>query len=151
MRLLRALGCCVTKRLRSWAEMADAGCIHAVERRICRPAGGETRPNDPRSRSRDRETAALAARQHGVVAHRQLAALGLSPGAVRHRLDSGRLHRRHVGVYSVGHLAITTHGEWLAAVLAGLFLTLCREAALPPPADRIRDARFSSTATACCA
>jgi very-short-patch-repair endonuclease len=75
-----------------------------VEQRQCRPG--------------DREVALLAARQHGVVAHGQLTALGISPGAIRYRLENGRLHRLHVGVYAVGHPAITTRGTWLAAVLA---------------------------------
>jgi hypothetical protein len=34
---------------------------------------------------------ALVERQHGVIAHRQLRALGLSPAAIRHRVTSGRL------------------------------------------------------------
>jgi hypothetical protein len=62
--------------------------------------------------------AELAQIQHGVVAHRQLIALGLSPDAVHYRLDAGRLHRIHVGVYAVGHTLLTGRGRWMAAVLA---------------------------------
>ena len=66
----------------------------------------------------DREIATLARAQHGVVAQRQLAALGLSPRAVSHRAAAGRLHRIHHGVYAVGHVLLTRHGRWMAAVLA---------------------------------
>ena len=51
----------------------------------------------------DRRIAELAARQHGVVARRQLAALGLGEGRSRSGLRAGRLHRVHRGVYAVGH------------------------------------------------
>jgi predicted transcriptional regulator of viral defense system len=66
----------------------------------------------------DEEIAALAARQHGVVATRQLAALGLPQRAVSHRASAGRLHRIHRGVYAVGHPNLTANGYRMAAVLA---------------------------------
>jgi very-short-patch-repair endonuclease len=66
----------------------------------------------------DRAIAALAARQHGVVATRQLAALGLSRNAVAARAAAGRLHRIHRGVYAVGHPVLPRYGRWMAAVLA---------------------------------
>jgi very-short-patch-repair endonuclease len=69
-------------------------------------------------RSVDAEIAALAARQHGVVATRQLAALGLPQRAVSHRAAAGRLHRVHRGVYAVGHPILTANGHRMAAVLA---------------------------------
>ena len=62
--------------------------------------------------------AALATRQHGVVATRQLAALGLSQRAVSHRAAAGRLHRVHRGVYAVGHPILTVNGRRMAAILA---------------------------------
>jgi very-short-patch-repair endonuclease len=66
----------------------------------------------------DASMAELARAQHGVVARRQLEALGLSDKAIRHRLARGRLHRLHPGVYAVGHRSIPKQGWWLAAVLA---------------------------------
>ena len=59
-----------------------------------------------------------AARQYGVVARRQLVALGLGRGAIDGRISSGRLHRVHRGVYSVGHPRLMGRGAWMAAVLA---------------------------------
>jgi very-short-patch-repair endonuclease/predicted transcriptional regulator of viral defense system len=69
-------------------------------------------------RPADREIARLAARQHGVVATRQLAALGLSRNAIAARAAAGRLHRIHRGVYAVGHPVLPRYGRWMAAVLA---------------------------------
>jgi very-short-patch-repair endonuclease len=66
----------------------------------------------------DREIADLAARQHGVVARRQLEALGLTRSAVGRRAVSGQLHRIHHGVYAVGHPVLPRYGRWMAAVLA---------------------------------
>ena len=60
----------------------------------------------------------LSARQHGVIARRQLLELGLSPAAINHRLASGRLHRVHRGVYAVGRPQLDRLGLWLASVLA---------------------------------
>ncbi len=60
----------------------------------------------------------LAAKQHGVVARRQLLELGLSAQSIQHRLARGRLHRIHRGVYAVGRPALDREGRWIAAVLA---------------------------------
>ncbi|MDP9134149.1 MAG: DUF559 domain-containing protein [Actinomycetota bacterium] len=62
--------------------------------------------------------AALAQRQHGVVARRQLVALGLGSRAIDHRVQCGRLHPIHRGVYAVGHRVLSRHGRWMAAVLS---------------------------------
>lgn len=67
----------------------------------------------------DAAIAALAGRQHGVVARRQLLALGVTGRSVERRIEGGRLHRVHPGVYAVGHSVLTQHGHWMAAVLAG--------------------------------
>jgi very-short-patch-repair endonuclease len=61
--------------------------------------------------------AALAARQHGVVALAQLRELPLSDSAVSKRVAAGRLHRVHRGVFAVGHAALPREGRWMAAVL----------------------------------
>jgi predicted transcriptional regulator of viral defense system len=66
----------------------------------------------------DGRVAALANRQHGVVAYAQLRELGLSASAIGRRADWGRLHRIHVGVYAVGHAVLTPRGRWMSAVLA---------------------------------
>jgi predicted transcriptional regulator of viral defense system len=63
----------------------------------------------------DAEIAALATRQYGVVAARQLE---LSANAMASRTSSGRLFRVHRGVYAVGHLGLGQEARWLAAVLA---------------------------------
>jgi hypothetical protein len=53
-----------------------------------------------------------------VVAYCQLVKIGLGRGAIHHRVVVGRLHRLHVGVFAVGHTAVSLRGRWLAAVLA---------------------------------
>jgi len=62
--------------------------------------------------------AGLAGKQHGVVARRQLLPPGFTRHEVQDRLDTGRLHRIHRGVYAVGHRKLTLKGRWMAAVLA---------------------------------
>lgn len=84
--------------------MAD---VVEVEHRI----GAELRP-------RDGVVAELAARQHGVVARAQLTEIGLGRGAIRRRLEAGRLLPVHRGVYAVGHRRISPRGRLMAAVLA---------------------------------
>jgi hypothetical protein len=66
----------------------------------------------------DVSIAKIARRQHGVVSVGQLYGLGLGERAVRGRVDAGRLHRVHRGVYAVGHSALPPQGRMLAAVLA---------------------------------
>jgi predicted transcriptional regulator of viral defense system len=66
----------------------------------------------------DREIAALADRQHGVISRRQLRKLGLSDPAVSARITAGRLHRVFVGTYAVGHRVTGRPGRMFAAVLA---------------------------------
>lgn len=64
------------------------------------------------------QVAATAEKQHGVVAYRQLIALGFSPQWIQRQLAAARLHRVHQGVYAVGHRRLTVRGRWMAAVLA---------------------------------
>src|SRR3954447_19893792 len=70
------------------------------------------------ARALDAAVAALARRQHGVVARSQLAEIGLGRGAIEHRVAVERLQRLHRGVYAVGHSALKREAFWLAAVLA---------------------------------
>ncbi len=60
----------------------------------------------------------MAERQLGLVTRTQLMALGISRGAVARRIESGRLHRVHRGVYRVGHPSPLPFSRELAAVLA---------------------------------
>ena len=62
--------------------------------------------------------ASLAARQHGVVSTAQLRSAGISFPGINRRLETGRLHRIHRGVYAVGHDRLSERGRWIAAVLA---------------------------------
>jgi predicted transcriptional regulator of viral defense system len=85
--------------------------------------GDETAVDDAirrklQSRPFDALIAALAERQHGTVARRQLIALGMHPRAIDRRIAAGRLHRIHRGVYAVGHKRLTREGRLIAAVLA---------------------------------
>jgi len=70
------------------------------------------------SRSTPRAVADLASGQHGVVARRQLIALGIGRSGIDHWVHAGRLHPVHAGVYAVGHRVLSQHGRWMAAVLA---------------------------------
>jgi very-short-patch-repair endonuclease len=65
-----------------------------------------------------KEAWALTKRQHGVVARRQLLAIGLSEKAVDRRVARGRLHVVTRGIYAVGRPDLERHGVWMAAVLS---------------------------------
>ncbi|MCW3011452.1 MAG: hypothetical protein JWO90_1856 [Solirubrobacterales bacterium] len=60
----------------------------------------------------------LAEAQEGLVRREQLVALGLDKDAIGLRLADARLHRKHRGVYTVGHRLLRPEGEWVAAVWA---------------------------------
>ena len=60
----------------------------------------------------------LAERQHGVVARRQLLALGFNAREIEHRVARGRLHPVMRGVYAVGWPRLTREQHWMASVLA---------------------------------
>jgi very-short-patch-repair endonuclease len=66
----------------------------------------------------DLRVAGIARGQYGVITIRQLEAAGLGRNAVTLRVQAGRLHRLYRGVYAVGHLALSSEGRWMAAVLA---------------------------------
>jgi very-short-patch-repair endonuclease len=73
---------------------------------------------------RSRQAWELAGRQHGVVARRQLLALGFNTREIEHRVARGRLHLVMRGVYAVGWPQMTRERWWMASVLA------CGEGAL---------------------
>jgi very-short-patch-repair endonuclease len=96
------------------------------------------------ARERDRALGELAKRQHGVVARRQLLALGMSERAIDGRLGRGQLHQVFRGVFVFGPRRIGRKGRWMAAVLAaGERAVLSHRSAarlwrlLPPAAERI--------------
>jgi hypothetical protein len=60
----------------------------------------------------------LARAQHGVLARRQLTALGFTRSAIEQRIRTGRLHRITQSVYSIGRKDLSPEGRWMAAVLA---------------------------------
>jgi hypothetical protein len=68
---------------------------------------------------KDADVAWTAARQHGVISHRQLVAADLSQTEINNRVAAGWLHRVHRGVFAVGHPGLTARGRWTAAVLRG--------------------------------
>src|SRR6187455_1128717 len=66
----------------------------------------------------DMLVAQRAAEAWGVLSLDELFACGLSRDAVSDRALSGRLHKIHRGVYSVGHANPPLEGRFLAAVKA---------------------------------
>jgi hypothetical protein len=74
--------------------------------------------SDARTDKRSRRAWELAGRQHGVVARRQLLALGFNAREVEHRLARGRLRLVMRGVYTVGWPRLTSEQRWMASVLA---------------------------------
>ena len=76
--------------------------IHAL-RRNCTP---------------DEAIARVASRSGGVIDRAQLSALGLTRGAIGHRIRLGRLRPLYRGVYAVGHEAIQVRGRLVAGLLA---------------------------------
>jgi hypothetical protein len=75
--------------------------------------------SDARDYKRSRQAWELAGRQHGVIARRQLLALGFSKRAIEHRVARGRLHQVTPGIYAVGWPELTRERRWMTAVLVG--------------------------------
>jgi hypothetical protein len=67
----------------------------------------------------DRRIAVLSRPQNGVITRAALINDTIGGGAIKHRLDAGRLIPFVPGVYFVGHAALTPDRLWWAAVLAG--------------------------------
>lgn len=67
---------------------------------------------------KDHAIARIAGSQGGVIARRQLIAIGLSAPAIDRRVRASRLHLMYRGVYSVGHRVVGAKGRQWAAVLA---------------------------------
>lgn len=86
-----------------------------VVHELAHPPGGR---GERAALLRGRAVAALAGRQHGVVARRQLVEIGLGRGSIGWWLRSGRLRRIHSGVYMLGAGNLDRYGRWLAAALA---------------------------------
>jgi predicted transcriptional regulator of viral defense system len=63
-------------------------------------------------------SARLGTRQQGAITHAQLIAAGVSAAAIKHAAKTGLLHRKHRGVYIVGHLALAPRANEVAALLA---------------------------------
>ena len=61
--------------------------------------------------------AEIARAQHGRITVAQLRQVGIERGSVEKAVRTGRLHRLHVGVLAVGHLAPSVAGDRMAAVL----------------------------------
>jgi very-short-patch-repair endonuclease len=74
--------------------------------------------SDTREDKRSRRAWELAGRQHGIVARRQLLALGFNAAEIQHRISRGRLHVVMRGVYAVGWPRLARERRWMAAVLA---------------------------------
>jgi very-short-patch-repair endonuclease len=74
--------------------------------------------NKERTRRDHSALADLATRQHGVVATRQVAQLGISRFVIADAARCGDVHRLYRGVYAVGHEDLSWNGHCMAAVLA---------------------------------
>jgi very-short-patch-repair endonuclease len=62
--------------------------------------------------------AQIAARQHGRITTSQLRDCGIGKSGIEKGIRAGRLHRVHVGVFALGHVAPSRESNWHAAVLA---------------------------------
>lgn len=83
-----------------------------------RPSEFDNSARRLRPRRWDLEIAWIANRQHGLISLEQLEGIGMDRRTAAAREQSGRLHRIHRGVYSVGHVGSTPEAAFLAGVLA---------------------------------
>jgi very-short-patch-repair endonuclease len=74
--------------------------------------------SEGRDYKRSKRAWELAGRQHGIVARRQLLALGFNAREIEHRVARRRLHLVMRGVYAVGWPRLTRKRRWMAATLA---------------------------------
>lgn len=88
----------------------------------CRPQRHEKRVDgsgcDVVARSAEATTGDLATRQEGAVKRSQLLQAGVGASVIKRLIRTGTLHRRHHGVYIVGHLALAPYANESAALLA---------------------------------
>jgi very-short-patch-repair endonuclease len=68
---------------------------------------------------RDRRALALGRNQKQLATAAQLAQAGFSPGALKHRVETGRLFRLHSGVYSLNPPPFSQDQWLMGATLAG--------------------------------
>lgn len=79
----------------------------------------------------DEAIAQIAARCGGNISLAQLRTLGLSRGAIAHRVATGYLRRRFRGVFAVGHEAEPPHAwEWAAVLYGGRGAAISHESAI---------------------
>lgn len=50
------------------------------------------------------------------MSHAELRSLGFTASAIKHRLQTRRLHRQALGVYSIGSPNLTRYGRWMVAI-----------------------------------
>jgi hypothetical protein len=67
---------------------------------------------------RQRAVSEFAAKEHGVLARRELVELGFTASGINRWLAASRLHPLYRGVYALGHASLSGHGRWMAAVKA---------------------------------
>jgi very-short-patch-repair endonuclease len=60
----------------------------------------------------------LVSAQFGIADRDELIVIGITPRMIDRRVQAGRLHVIHRGVYAVGHTRLSREARWLAAVKA---------------------------------
>jgi very-short-patch-repair endonuclease len=91
--------------------------------------GAQRRRHPPEARevdemhTGDEAIATIAPGQHGIVTSAQLAAAGVGPRAIAHRVAHARLVRLHRGVFQVGPIAARRGPQMAAVLLTGGILS----------------------------